>query len=53
MRIIRNKMAEARRAADKEEANMMSKKTPMKEWDGEKVTYARNVDNATRGGIDI
>ena len=46
-RVIRNKMAEARRAADKDMARLssMSKKTPMKEWEGERVTFARDVDN--------
>ena len=46
MRMIRNKMAEARRAADRDEA-MKTKvvEPPMKLWKGEKVVYAKDVDN--------
>ena len=49
-RVIRNKMVDARRAADKEEAKKhMTKKPPMKPpmkmWEGMKVTHARDVDN--------
>ena len=47
MRIIRNKMIEARRAADREEARKsMAKQPPMREWEGEVVVHAREVDNA-------
>ena len=47
MRIIRNKMIDARRAADKEEARKsMAKQPPMREWEGEVVVHAREVDNA-------
>ena len=47
MRIIRNKMVEARRAADRDMAKMtMIKKPPMKEWEGEEVVHAKDVDNA-------
>ena len=46
-RVIRNKMVDARRAADKEEAreSMSSMKPPMRLWNGEKVTHAKDVDN--------
>jgi hypothetical protein len=45
--VIRNNMVDARRAADKEEAKKhMTKKPPMKMWEGMKVTHARDVDNA-------
>ena len=40
-------MAEARRAADRDEAlKTKVKEPPMKVWNGEKVTYAKDVSNA-------
>ena len=40
-------MVDARRAAEKEEAKEnVTKKPPMKMWEGKKVTHARDVDNA-------
>ena len=47
MRMIRNKMAESRRAADRDLAKESKvKEPPMKMWDGEEIIYARDVDNA-------
>ena len=47
MRMIRNKMVEARRAADRDSAEeYKARKTPMKKWEGEQLVYARDVDNA-------
>ena len=48
MRMIRNKMAEARRLADKHENAVRAKneKEPIKEWEGEKILYARDVINS-------
>ena len=48
MRMIRNKLAEARRAAEKQEnaKRANDEMEPMKEWEGEKVKYARDVDNS-------
>ena len=46
MRLIRNKMVEARRAADRDKAkksNVMQE--PKKKWGGEDVIYAKDVDN--------
>ena len=48
MRMIRNKMAEARRLADKHENAVRAKneKEPMKDWEGERILYARDVINS-------
>ena len=47
MRMIRNKMSESRRMADKEDAKLTKVvEPPVKLWKGEKVVYARDVDNA-------
>ena len=46
MRTIRNKMVEARRAEDRDIADdAKAKRTPMKMWEGERIVYARDVDN--------
>ena len=47
MRMIRNKMAEARKAADRDEAlKSRVKAPPMRFWNGERVVYAKDVSNA-------
>ena len=47
MRIIRNKMVEDRRAADRDKAmETRTKKSPMKERKGEQVVHAKDVNNA-------
>ena len=46
MRLIRNKMVEARRAADRDKARESNYvKDPMRKWGEEDIIYARDVDN--------
>ena len=46
MRLIRNKMVEARRASDRDKAkDSKVVKEPMKKWGGEDVIHAKDVDN--------
>ena len=46
MRMIRNKLAESRRAAERDSSRLTKVKDPTKRLEGEEMIFAKDVDNA-------